>query len=158
MRNNTWTVINFGKFKNKGMTLPQIVFTDPDWFFFAVEEERFMGKLAWEAADIAAKAKKIRIPGKSAKRWKVRYYFSREGSFERFEVVKASTDNWYPSAGGLEISDFLDLSITRKRKHYDKKGGKRLIKGLKFCLYGRTNVRLTKKVCERFFDDPSNFG
>ena len=29
----TWTVIDFGKFEGKGMTLPQIVFTDPDWFF-----------------------------------------------------------------------------------------------------------------------------
>jgi hypothetical protein len=29
-----WEIIDFGKFKGKNKTLPQILFNDPDWFFW----------------------------------------------------------------------------------------------------------------------------
>ena len=157
MQKFKWTVIDFGKFKDKGMTLPKIVLTDPDWFFFLIEKEAFTDELARQAQDIAAKATKIRIPGKSSKRWKVRYVFTREGRFEHFDVIDRH-DTWYSGSGFIKISDFIDLSIVHQHKAYDKQGGKRLIKGLKFQLFGRTNVRLTKQVCEKFFENPRNFG
>jgi len=42
-----WSILPFGK--HKGKTLPQIVFTDPDWFFWAMEENVFKGPLKREA-------------------------------------------------------------------------------------------------------------
>jgi hypothetical protein len=107
------------------------------------------------AADIAARARKVRIPGKSPKRWKVLNYLTPEGAFSHFEVIEAQTACDRVSAK-TRVTDFIDLSLPHRLKSYDKKGGKRLIKGLKYQLYGRTNVRLTKRRCEEFFADPGN--
>jgi hypothetical protein len=152
-----WTKINFCKFAGKQMTLPQIILNDPDWFWYMFEKEAFTGALAREASDIATKAQKIRIPGKNPKRWKVLNYLTPEGAFSRFEIIRAEAASDRASAK-TRVTDFIDLSLPRRLKTYDKGGGKRLIKGLKFELFGRTNVRLTKQRCEEFFADPENFG
>jgi hypothetical protein len=157
MPTTKWTIVKFGKFADKKMSLPQIVLTDPDWFWYMAENTVFTGALAREAGDIAAKAQKIRIPGKSRKRWKVMNYLTPEGSFSHFDVFDAKADGDRRSAK-TRVSDFIDLSLPHRLKPYDKKGGKALIKGLKYHLYGRTNVRLTKPRCEEFFADPGNFG
>lgn len=154
-----WTIVDFGKFADKKMSLPQIVLTDPDWFWHLDEEDAFKGwgPLAKEADDIAAKAQKIRIPGKNRKRWKVVNYLTPEGSFSHFDVFDARADCHMGSAR-TRITDFIDLSLPHRLKPYDKKGGKALIMGLKYQLYGRTNIRLTKGRCEEFFANSSNFG
>ena len=84
-----WTEINFGRFAGKQMSLPRIVLTDPDWFWYMFEKEAFTGAVAREASDIAAKARKIRIPGKNPQRWKVLNYLTPEGAFSHFDVVEA---------------------------------------------------------------------
>jgi hypothetical protein len=152
-----WTIVKFGKFASKKMSLPQIVLTDPDWFWYMVQKKAFTGTLAQEAADIAKKAQKIRIPSKNAKRWKVLNYLTPEGAFSHFEIVdaKAACARASPKT---RVTDFIDLSLPHRLKPYDKKGNKRLIKGFKYQLYGRTNVRLTKRRCEEFLADPDNFG
>jgi hypothetical protein len=122
-----------------------------------VGRKAFTGTLASEAADIAVKPRKIRIAGKSSKRWKVLNYLTPEGAFSHFEIVDARQD-WCKWSANTRVSDFIDLSLPHRLKPYDKKGGKRLIKGLKYQLYGRTNVRLTKRRCDEFFADPDNFG
>lgn len=38
-----WSVVNFGP-KFKGKTLPQIIFDDPDWFFWGIEKDIFSNK------------------------------------------------------------------------------------------------------------------
>jgi hypothetical protein len=152
-----WTVVDFGKFV--GMTLPQIFFTDPDWFWHLHERDAFSARspLAKEAADIAKKARKIRIPGKEPKRWKVLNYLSPEGTFSHFDIVAAKPD-WFSRSPKIRVTDFIDLSVARRLKPYHKKGGKRLIKCFKLALFGRTNVRLTKRRCKEFFANPANFG
>src|SRR5450759_2541978 len=47
-----WSVINFGT--HKGKTLPQVLFSDPVWFFWAIEEGVFQnrGTLRGQAADL----------------------------------------------------------------------------------------------------------
>ena len=152
-----WTEINFGKFADKQMSLPQIVLTDPDWFFYMVEIRAFTGRVARQAADIAVKARKIRIPREKPKRWKVLNYLTPERAFSHFDVVEAKPD-WYSRSSKTQVSDFIDLSISHRLKPYDKQGGKRLIKCFKHQLFGGTNVRLTKRRCEEFFADPGNFG
>lgn len=57
-----WTVVNFGKYKGKNKTLPQIVFDDPDWFFWALGVGAFCGPLEAEADRLADRAQRIRIP------------------------------------------------------------------------------------------------
>jgi LysR family transcriptional regulator, hca operon transcriptional activator len=41
-----WSSINFGKFYGLGKSLPEIVLSDPDWFFHMHEQSGFLGGLA----------------------------------------------------------------------------------------------------------------
>jgi|SRR5579862_3855006 len=151
-----WSSINFGKFYGLGKTLPEIVLSDPDWFFHMHEQAGFMGKLAREAEQIAGRARQIRIPGKSPKDFKLQYYRSPDtGKFWYIEIVRP--DEPCPIEQPFDRRDFLDLSYPRLRR-YDKRGGKRIIRELKILVFGNEHMRLTKAVCERFFNNPRNFG
>src|SRR5580658_8082935 len=73
-----WTQLPFGK--HSGKILPQVLLTDPDWLYWAaVEKAIFWGPLQQEAADLAAKAARIKIPRRDPKSWAVEYIFDGEG-------------------------------------------------------------------------------
>jgi len=155
-----WTVVNFGKYKGKGKTLPQIVFADPDWFFWAVENDAFAGKgsLAAEAKLIAARARTIRIPGEPVGQSKVRYYVHPPTEkLGNIEVVPASRGPHHGSSPTRD-SPYFDMSMPRKIAPYDKTGGKFMIGAVKHHVFGNAKTRLTKDLCEGFFNEPSNFG
>jgi hypothetical protein len=152
-----WSSINFGKVYGLGKTLPEIVLSDPDWFFHMHEQSGFLGGLAREADQVAGRARQIRIPGKSPRDFKVQYYMSPDtGKFWYIGIVR--TDEPFPIEQPFERCDFLDLSYPRRRWQYDKRGGKRIIRELKILVFGNEHMRLTKAVCERFFNDSKNFG
>jgi hypothetical protein len=155
-RRKLWSLIDFGKFCGLGKTLPEIVLSDPDWFFHMHEHALFLGRLAQEAKQVARKARQIRIPGKSPRDFKVQYCMSGDtGKFWYIDIVR--TDEPFPIEQQFERCDFLDLSYPRRRQRYDKGGGKRIIRALKTLVFGNEHLRLTKAVCERFFNDPRNF-
>src|SRR3979411_2700750 len=74
-----WTTLKFGT--HAGKSLPQIVISDPDWFFWAVACGVFTGTLAAEAEDLVDKATAIKIPKLHFKRWRVEYRYEDRGSF-----------------------------------------------------------------------------
>jgi hypothetical protein len=45
-----WIPLWFGK--HKGKTLPQVVFADPDYFFWAIEKRKFPIELVAEAREM----------------------------------------------------------------------------------------------------------
>ena len=49
-----WSTLEIGK--HAGRSLPQILFSDPDYFFWAVEKKIFQGRLATEAAELGGSA------------------------------------------------------------------------------------------------------
>jgi hypothetical protein len=49
-----WSELQFG--------LPQVLFSDPDWFFWAYDQETFQGMQRREADAIYIRAMHIRIP------------------------------------------------------------------------------------------------
>ena len=55
-----WSELKFGR--HKGKTLPQILFSDPDWFFWAIDDNVFQnkGSLYSEAKDLDYKARNIK--------------------------------------------------------------------------------------------------
>lgn len=153
----SWTPINFGKFYGQGKTLPQIVLTDPDWFFHMYDSDAFMGGLGRQAEDVAWRARHIRIPGKSPRKFQVQYHMSEAtNKFVWLQVVAA--DAPYPIETPIERRDFLDLSFPRSRGQYDKRGGRRIVKALKIEVFGNEHLHFTKLVCEQFFADRTRFG
>lgn len=151
----TYTQLDFGKYKGK--TLPQILFKDPDWFFWAYENNVFenRGCIKDEADDINFKARNIRVPQKDEERQlHAEYWFDpKTKKFTHMELVPESR----PRPNHTIRRYVIDLSVPRQVASYDKCGCKNLIKSLKKCLFGNIRERMSKAKCEQFFDNPDNF-
>lgn len=154
----TWSKLWFGK--HKGKSLPQVMFADPDWFYWTYKKDIFEykgKKLNNEAREIYKKSRSIRIPQTGSEKLVAEYGFSpNNGSFVNLEIVEDSR----PKHAGSTItsrSDKIDLKVPYNAKPYDKLGYRLFINSLKFCLFGST-VRMTKTRCEDFFDNEDNFG
>jgi hypothetical protein len=157
MSNTHWTTLSWGK--HEGKSLPQILFSDPDWFFFTFEEKRFegKGKVKLEAQAIYERATVIKIPDNDSEDLMVEYFIHPPtGKFSHFEIVK-SQQALHEGSSFAFRSNYIDMRVPKKIAEYDKLGYKTFIKCLKECLFGSSNVRLTKEKCETFFSDLGNF-
>lgn len=64
-----------------GKTQPEVLFTDPDWFFWALANNEFQTNLVAEAKYLAKRAMNIRVRMKNPDKWMVIYFFYPEGGF-----------------------------------------------------------------------------
>lgn len=164
-----WQVIDFGKFKDKGRTLPQILFIDPDWFFYQyMLRDSFLKKRhKHDAEKLYYRAKNIKPPmGKY-----IKYFIHNDGSSWSFSLIdKVEAKEKFSAWIGREIAfqdkecleatpftilDRVDMSFPYKQKSYDKLGNKLFIQSLKDCIL-QTKV-LRKEKIEAFFSDEENF-
>jgi hypothetical protein len=149
-------IITFGK-RHNGKYLAKVVLDDPDWFFWAMDEDAFdrdPGLLA-EAHDLAYKARNIKIPKPNPEEWCIRYT-TLDGKFADFKIIEAATPCSHDSPTMFR-ADHLDLSVPRSLKQYDKLGCKLLLKQFKHYFLGSRDVRLTRRWCDQFFANPNNF-
>jgi hypothetical protein len=152
-----WTVVQFGKYKGK--TLPQIVLIDPDWFFWAVENEIFntSPELRIEADDICRKATRIKVVGAKGAKARVEYAIQPNiGKLADVSVLPTGTPRHRGSSATF-VRDYLDLSIARQIASYDKFGGQIIARVVKRYVFGTTRARFTRQRCERFFSEDNNF-
>jgi len=153
----TWSILWFGK--HKGKSLPQVIFSDPDWFFWAMEKNIFKdkGKILQEANEINLKSKRIRIPQKGPEKLVAEYAIHPPTKkFADMEILPASRPKHVGSTPTFR-SDYIDMSIPREIAPYDKFGCKLLISNIKYYLFGSKNYKMTKERSEAFFNDDSNF-
>jgi hypothetical protein len=148
-----WTTLNFGK--HTGKTLPEIILSDADWVFWAVNKGVFKGRLANEAEELVQKARAIKIPKRRPKRWQVEYSYDDTGAFCGFRFVKADIP-WPCGFHSIRRLPYLDLACIRRGKEYDKRGCRNLLRDFR-CHYFGDNTRLTKRRCEQFFSNKDNF-
>jgi hypothetical protein len=152
-----WTPLDFGRYSGK--TLPQVVLSDPDWFFSAWEEGDFEVREPYtsQAKDIYRKATHIRVPQGGQEKLVVEYTIN-VGSrkFTGAELVPASRPH-RPGASPTFRGDVFDLSALKGFVACDQLGRSLLVQSLKQCIFGDPEKRFTRKVCEEFFDDPDNF-
>jgi hypothetical protein len=146
-----WTTLNFGK--HKGKTLPQVIFDDADWFFWAYEEDLFTGMQAPEAREIYRRARAVRIPVQNGQKMLVEYRFEpRSGKFVTMFLI--------PYGIIFErqiVSSVIDFYVPRSCKTRDKKGCTNLVHAFKEIYFGNQSHRLSKQAREDFFSDDANF-
>ena len=150
-----WNDLRFGK--HQGKTLPHIVFIDPCWFMWAYRDEKIFNKsrkpLREQADYVYKRSCNIRIPNNPNGTKVVRYYCNMYGVANDFSVTRAS-DNLSNSA----LTDHtIDLSFPHLTGPVDVKVIQPFIRSLKFYLFGSEKARLTRRRCERFFEDDDNF-
>lgn len=152
-----WNVITFGKYTGK--TLPQVMFSDPDWFFWAYKNKVFdtKGALKTQAEDIYRKATHIVPPQSGSEPIVVEHYIhAPTKKYAHFDLVPASRP--YHEGSSRTIREkLLDMSVPTRMADYDKLGFKGLISSLKHHFFGSKSARLKKAQCEEFFDNPLNF-
>ena len=149
-----WSVVELGKWKNKGKTLPQILVADPDWFFWALDKNVFKGPLTAEAELLARRARAIKLPPAIAPTHCVQHWLSVDGKYSRFDLIKKNQGPHHGSSTEVRRPT-LDMEFPRKVKQYDKRGGKLLTNSFKKYWFG--GKPFTKARVEGFFDDVANF-
>ncbi|OHB58443.1 MAG: hypothetical protein A2173_08900 [Planctomycetes bacterium RBG_13_44_8b] len=150
-----WTPLKFGK--HKGKTLPQVMFSDPDWFFHIWDEGGFDENSNYhnQAKVIYAKATSICIPQNKQEMRKVEYNLL-DGKSVGFDLVPVSRPQ-HRGATQTILSDHIDMSFPHSVRKYDKLGYKLFLRSLKFYFFGNKSLRMTRKHCEEFFNDETNF-
>lgn len=151
-----WSEIPFGK--HAGKSLPQVALSDPDYIYWALEENAFKSPcLAAELSEVARKGRRIAIPVNRPPTKRVRYYI--DPNVRKLAVVDVIdvTEGPHVGSSGTRELEFFDLSLPRRLAAYDKTGGRLLVDAIKRHVFGKGFTRLTRARCEAFFDDPVNF-
>lgn len=111
----SWTILDFGK--HKGKTLPQIIFADPDWFFWAIDENIYSKKavLVNESKELYQKARNIRVPQKDKIEKMLAEYAIHPptGKFANMELVPNSRPHHEGSTSTFRKS-VIDLRTPRE--------------------------------------------
>lgn len=153
----SWAEVPFGKYQGK--TLPQILFLDGDYFFWAYEDALFQdrGNLEKQADEIYNKSRAIRVPQSSEGQIVVEYFIHPiSNDFSHFKLVPASRPD-HQGASPTIRRPVVDMGLVREIKTYDKSGYRRLVQDIKAMIFGSLNIKLTKSRCEEFFSDDTNF-
>jgi hypothetical protein len=109
------------------------------------------GPLKTEADDLARKACRIKIPRKTPCKWCVEYRVEHNRVYG-FDIVRA--DSFMNSKWSIRLP-YLDLSLPRSYKTYDKRGYRNLMRDFRRLYFDDRN--LTKNRCEAFFENDDNF-
>ncbi|MEI8102758.1 MAG: hypothetical protein WCG61_04435 [Chlorobium sp.] len=154
----SWTILDFGR--HKGKTLPQVIFADPDWFFWAIDKNIFSKRaaLANEAKELYQRARNIRVPQKDKHEKMIAEYaiHAPTGKFANMELIPDSRPNHVGSTTTFR-KNVIDLRTPREIAPYDKLGCKNIIHLVKYYFFGNKNVRMSQKKCEEFFENNENF-
>ncbi len=109
-----WTKLWFSK--HKGKTVPQVMFSDPDWFFWAFENGVFgeKGRLEAEAKEVYRKAQSIKIPQDEGQELVAEYgIHPSNGAFCDLEIVHKTRR---PHTGSTKTFRLpvIDLTVPRR--------------------------------------------
>ena len=146
-RRRAWRPMSFGKYT--GLTPPQVLFKDPDYFFWLLRKGALEGALAIQAKQLAKKVCRIRIPREPAEAFVVDYFFNSENQFSCFSIVPKDA---YQSPHVVYRLNHIDFSIIRNHKEYAKGEYKRFLRDFRRVFFGNESASMTKDRCEGFFD------
>ena len=144
-----WNTVNFGKYK--GMSLPQIIFKDADWFFHIYENGPFKGVLSNEARELYRRARAIKVPQKNGQKMLVQYIIH-NGKFGTMQLIPENS-----GFEGHEVASLIDFKVPKSCANYDKTGYKNFVHALKAIVFGNPSHRMSRTACEAFFNDDNNF-
>jgi hypothetical protein len=151
-----WKTLNFGK--HAGKTLPQVMFSDPDWFYWAIEKGAFKGPLEMKAEEIYRKSCRIRIPQNSGEKRHVEYIVDLgTGKFGTLHILSGDIESYRPLTRN-QILEVIDMRVPRQIAPHDKLGYKNFLFAMKDILFGNPSHRMNQRRCEEFFNDNDNFG
>jgi hypothetical protein len=150
-----WSKLDFGK--HKGKTIPQVMFTDPDWFFWAYDARAFKADLLRQAQDIYGKASSIRVPQNGDEKRFVEYIVDAStGKFGTIHIITGDIETYKPLTRNL-VLEVIDMRVPRQISEHDKWGYRNLLSAMKAILFGDSSYKMKWRRFEKFFEDDGNF-
>ena len=145
-----FSILDFGK--HEGKTIPEILLSDPNWFFWALDAGLFQqhGRQQEEAAELGYRARNIKLPRDNPEQWRVNYYTNRHGDYWGFIIQRTDV---LPDSGFAFETEVLSLEYVTQLRPTDRAY---YLHKIKSYLFGKGS-RVTKTVAEQFFGDDSNF-
>jgi hypothetical protein len=107
-----WKILYFGK--HKGKTLPEIVLSDPGWFFWAWKNDILKVRKREEWLFLYRRAKAIKIPDVNGVKMQAKYLFTKNGRRELLEVELVPVSDGNVDTEYEYFRDYLDLELTWK--------------------------------------------
>lgn len=165
-----WDKVNFGTVKKiQDKTLPQIMFVDPDWFFYQYERENsYLRKKFGQQADFVYKRARNIKPkeGHYIKHFLFCDYTSDGFSPISIENAETKFSEYIETGISCQDLDFLDtqqffilkridLRFPKGLRQYDKKSCKIFVDELKE--YLSLGKRITELKAIEFFENDDNF-
>lgn len=155
--NQHWFTLDFGRYAGK--SLPQVMFTNPDWVFWAVENDVFKRypSLLSQVKDIAMKATRIKVPQSGDEILVVEHYVHRPTKkYSHFNLVPISTP-LHPGPSQAYRQDVIDLSFARQICPNDKTGNRNIVWSLKQAYSRDKPTRMNRERCDAFFSSSGHF-
>jgi hypothetical protein len=151
-----WTTIRFGRFKDAGMSPPQVLLSDPDYFYWALRGGAFKGRQAYQAAFLSIRASQIRPPRPNSSEFQFAILLDESCSLSEIRLVRKS-EPISTSLIVLRRSALLDLSIVKLFPSAQKVSGEKIVAFLKKEFFADSFGELDRRSCEAFFEDDSHF-
>ncbi|QFR39128.1 hypothetical protein A9Q91_02740 [Candidatus Gracilibacteria bacterium 28_42_T64] len=158
MKIREFTEVDFYECEGNKKILPQIIFTDPGWFFDTLENGGFKKGYALlkQAEYLNERARNIRIPKDDPSQWRVEYILTVSGEYQSFSIV----ENNLPKRTGLENvieSDRINMYFPMTLPGYCKEWYIPFMSDLISSLFGKQKKLISGELSEIFFCDDSNF-
>lgn len=148
-----YAALGFGKYGY--FSLPQVIFTDPDYFFWAIDNQAFSGSQMQEAKALLKRIRRIRIPGDHAQGWCADHVHQKNKLIGLYIVLKDQSCT-YPSCEVTRLP-YIDLGFVHEHMPRDRQGNTVLVSTY-LRLRGADVMGVpTRAFCYGFFDDPGNF-
>ena len=144
-----WSYVGFGSYCDK--TLPEVVLSDPGWFFHELK-----GTSLWESAycevnELAYKACNIKVPTADPENWKIIWSDDLLDGRDAFRIMGREE----PIIDYAFTMSHLDLSWPRRWHSYD--AGESAAVAAAFRKNYLGGAELTPERCNAFFSNNENF-
>jgi hypothetical protein len=152
-----WSKLNFGK--HEGKTLPQVLYNDPDWFYWSIKMKIFTKRTFYhdDLSMLLTRSRKIRIPNNFDGNLVVDYFTDEQtGKFSYFRIVDSTRVPRSRTNPEMRLP-VLDMLVPYRLAAYDKGGYKEFKKCFRYYYFGSKTARASKEKIETFFADKSNF-
>jgi len=148
-----WLPLKFGK--HAGKTLPELMFIDPGYFYWALSEQVFPAKYVEQATIVNCRMKHMLPPRPKPDKWEFLIDLDAKKEFRDFEIVKLGSGDHGSERGRFRFrTQHLDLSIVAGRP---RAVCQKMISRIKAEFFSEAGASLSRPDFEKFILRDRNF-
>ena len=147
----SWLPIGWGKYAK--LTIPELFFRDPGYFYWALCNNRFHSWVGYQAEEVDRMSKHMLPPRPRPSDWEFLITL-KNGVFHNFRIVRMKTDTPKHSDGFVRVRH-LDMSIVSRPGRAMSVPRRKMVDRIKEEFFPQR--KLTRWAYQEFFDTDENF-